>query len=140
MAARISPITKNYSFDIGENRTLRFVLTDDHDQVPPTVTNHTDTFVWVMRQEPGDSLIVISKATAGAGIVFSDNIPDPRVEMGLVAAPGLGNITVVDVFIDPADTTVLPEGRYYHTLRRTNTGRVLDCAKGYVDLSYSAAH
>ncbi len=99
--SKTAPITVDDHWFIGEDRTLRFSVTDAVG-LPLSISGWT--LEWVLRERPWGAQALVTKTT-GAGITITD------------APNGVCEVALAD-----DDTIALAPGAYFHTLRRTNAG------------------
>lgn len=111
MGAIESPIRESEHWYIGEDRTLRYPVTESDGSTAQTMTGWSLT--WELLDRRGGTA-VISKAT-GSGIVIGDhNGTDDRAVVTILAA----------------DSEDLEPGTYWYVLRRTNSGNAAVLAFG----------
>lgn len=111
--AKAAPILKADGFYIGEDKTLRFAVTDGAG-APQPLTGWA--LEWILRARPGGAVLV-TKTTGAGGITLPD-------------APG----GIAEVQVPAADTVNRQPGTYHHTLRRTGSGVAQVLATGAVVL------
>lgn len=124
-----SPIDLKKNWFIGEDRVFSFTVFES-DSTPEEIEAGTAQaqditgweMEWILRRNPEDYSVSISKATGGDGI----DIP--------TGSDGVANLSITD-----DDTIGLPAGRYFHTLRRTDSGAEEVLSFGSAVLRFSSA-
>jgi hypothetical protein len=106
----------------GENKTLPFEIYSSNEATIQDVTGYT--MRWVLRRRIDDDAILISKTTGAGTITITGSYnSDPDT-----------NTQRVNIITLPADTEFLQPGRYYHTLKRTDSGFATVLSYGDVHL------
>lgn len=89
---------------LGEDKILRFTITEDDDVTPVPITGWD--LAWVVRQRPG-------MGTQGSGeIIYIENGPNLAITDGPNG--------VLEIYLARNFTLGLPPGGYHHTLWRTD--------------------
>lgn len=116
MAIRFD-ITEEKDFFIGTDQPIQVDVKQSDETTAQTMTGFALT--WELK-DAADGVVRISK-TVGSGITIEDD--------------GDGNTDArATIAVDDTDTEPLPPGRYYHQLRRTDTGLERVLSYGDVDL------
>jgi hypothetical protein len=110
--AEQADITADDGWFIGEDKTLEFTVLEADGSAQDLSGWAIE---WVLRREPGGSALVTKEV--GSGITVS------------TPASGVLQVAVADVDTDP-----LPAGRYWHALRRADSGTEAVLAYGQVAL------
>jgi hypothetical protein len=117
--ARLSPITEDDGWFIGEDRDFQFTI---YQPEPSTQVQNISGWAleWKVRKGPSDSGELLSKTTL-SGITLSDPVNGVCV-----------------VHVARADTLTLEAGTLYHTLRRTDSGSSKVLSYGPAELRWGA--
>jgi hypothetical protein len=123
--ARYSPIRWEDRWFRGEDKPIRFKVTNADDVTIPDFTGWT--FGWFLREEIKDPNPIITKTGSSVTVVSGPDPDDPET-----------NIDLVQVQIDRTDTDDIKPGQYVHALAKTNAGDWKVLAEGEAVLRASA--
>ena len=128
MPGEYAPITTDARWRIGEDKYLWFLLLEDGIVPTDLATAGAWNFEWELRERADDPDSILKLTTAGGGISVQDHA---REDTGVVAKH-------VRVFVPRASSLTLDPGVYWHSLRRTDTGKSAVVAEGPCEILFAA--
>ena len=124
--ARLQNLGNDDDWFVGEDKTLSFEIFSSDEVTMENVTGFA--MQWVMRQGLEGDPILINKTTAGATISITGTW---NADMNI-------NTQRVNVSVPRTDTYRLQPGKYYHALKRTDSGNQTVLSYGAVELKRAA--
>jgi hypothetical protein len=123
--SRTQNIGTSAEWFVGTNKTLPFEIYSDDEVTIEDVTGWACR--WVLRRAKDDDPIILDKTTVSGITISGTYNADPAV-----------NTQRVYVATTPSDTQHLQPGRYYHALKRTDSGFEDILSEGVVHLKKAA--